>query len=215
MTEGSASPIRVMVVDDHLMVRRGLTTFLKIYNDLQLAGEAADGESAVRLCAEIIPDVILMDLSLPVMEGTTVIKTIRKQFPEVQIIALTSYKEVDLVKKALAAGAIGYLLKDVNARELAQAIRVAHSGRAILSPEITQVMVNNANQPQPPGLDLTTREREVLALMVDGLTNAQMAEKLIVSSSTIKSHVSNILSKLGVASRTEAVAVALKRHIIT
>ena len=215
MTEGTAQPIRVMLVDDHLMVRRGLATFLKVFDDLQLAGEAADGESAVRLCAEILPHVILMDLSLPEMDGTTAIHLIRKQFPQVQIIALTSYKEVELVKKALSAGAIGYLLKDTTALELARAIRAAHSGRATLSPEITQVMVNNASQPPPPGLDLTAREREVLALLIEGLTNSQIAYRLTVSPSTIKSHVSNIFAKLGVNSRTEAVALALKERIIT
>jgi NarL family two-component system response regulator LiaR len=215
MNEKSDTPIRVMLVDDHLMVRRGLATFLKIFDDLQLAGEAADGESAIRLCAEIMPDVILMDMSLPGMDGTMAIRAIRKQFPQVQVIALTSYKEGGLIEKALAAGAIGYLLKDVTARELAQAIRAARSGRATLSPDVAQVLVNNASQPPPPGLDLTAREREVLALLVEGLANSQIAERLTVSPSTIKSHVSNILAKLGVASRTEAVAMALKERILS
>ena len=214
MTSYPSSPIRVMLVDDHLMVRQGLATFLKIFDDLELAGEAADGEDAIRVCAEIIPDVILMDLSLPIMGGITAIQAIRKQFPQIQIIALTSFMEEELIKKALAAGAVGYLLKNVSAHELAQAIRDAHSGRATLSPEVTQVMVNIASQPPPPWHDLTAREREVMALLVEGLTNSQIAERLTVSPSTIKSHVSNILAKLGVASRTEAVALALKKHIL-
>ncbi len=130
------------------------------------------------------------------------------------MIALTSFKEGDLVKNALSAGAIGYLLKDVSADELAEAIRAAHAGRATLSPEAAQALVETANQPPAPGLDLTEREREVLALMVEGLNNTQIAGRLSVSPSTIKSHVSNILSKLGVASRTEAVSLALRNQII-
>lgn len=208
-------PIRVMIVDDYTMVRRGLTTFLKAFDDLELAGEADSGETAIKLCAEVLPDVILMDMVLPAMDGATATHAIREQFPQVQVIALTSYKEGDLIKNALKAGAIGYLLKDVSADDLARAIRAAHSGRATLSPEAAEVLVQAAHQPPPPGLDLTERERDVLALMIEGLNNTQIAGRLHVSPSTIKSHVSNILSKLGVASRTEAVTLALRNHIIT
>ncbi len=214
MTISPSQPIRVMLVDDHTMVRRGLGTFLKVFDDLQLIGEAESGEAAVQLCAEILPDVILMDMVMPDMDGAATTRAIRQQFPEVQVIALTSFKEGDLVKNALEAGAIGYLLKDVSADELAQAIRAAHAGRATLSPEAAQALVETANQPPMPGLDLTEREREVLALMVEGLNNTQIAGKLTVSSSTIKSHVSNVLSKLGVTSRTEAVTLALRNHIV-
>ena len=202
-----------MLVDDHTMVRRGLATFLKVFDDLQLAGEAESGEAAIQLCAEVLPDVILMDMVMPDMDGAAATRVIRQQFPQVQVIALTSFKEGDLVKNALEAGAIGYLLKDVSADELVRAIRAAHAGRATLSPEAAQALVETANQPPAPGLDLTEREREVLALMVEGLNNTQIAGRLTVSSSTIKSHVSNILSKLGVASRTEAVTLALRNHI--
>ncbi len=214
MTDKSSQPIRVMLVDDHTMVRHGLATFLKVFDDLQLAGEAESGEAAIQLCAEIMPDVILMDMVLPLMDGATATRAIRKQFPQVQVIVLTSFKDGELIKNALEAGAIGYLLKDVSADELAQAIRAAHAGRATLSPEVAQALVQNTAQPPAPGLDLTAREREVLALLVEGLNNSEIAEKLTVSPSTIKSHVSNILSKLGVASRTEAVALTLKRHIL-
>jgi NarL family two-component system response regulator LiaR len=214
MTNPASQSIRVMLVDDHTMVRRGLATFLKIFDDLQLAGEADSGEAAIRLCAEVLPDVILMDMVMPDMDGAATTRLIRQQFPQVQVIALTSFKEGDLVKNALEAGAIGYLLKDVSADELAGAIRAAHAGRATLSPEAAQALVETTNQPSAPGLDLTEREREVLALMVEGLNNTQIAGRLMVSSSTIKSHVSNILAKLGVASRTEAVTIALRNHII-
>ena len=214
MSVSSSRPIRVMLVDDHAMVRRGLAAFLKVFDDLQLAGEAESGEAAIQLCAEVLPDVILMDMVMPDMDGAAATRAIRQQFPQVQVLALTSYKEGDLVKNALEAGAIGYLLKDVSADNLAGAIRAAHSGRATLSPQAAQALVETANQPPLPGLDLTEREREVLALMVEGLNNTQIAGKLMVSPSTIKSHVSNILSKLGVESRTEAVTLALRSHLI-
>ena len=215
MTISPSQPIRVMLVDDHTMVRRGLATFLKVFDDLQLAGEAESGADALRLCAEALPDVILMDMVMPDMDGAAATRAIRQQFPQVQVIALTSFKEGDLVKNALEAGAIGYLLKDVSAEELVGAIRAAHAGRATLSPEAAQALVETANQTTAPRLDLTERELDVLALMVEGLNNTQIAGRLSVSPSTIKSHVSNILSKLGVASRTEAVTLALRRGIIT
>src|SRR5512138_1446600 len=214
MTNSPSQPIRVMLVDDHAMVRRGLATFLKIFDDLQLVGEADNGQAAVHLCAEALPDVILMDMVMPDMDGAIATRLIRQQFPRVQVIALTSFKEGDLVKNTLEAGAIGYLLKDVSADELARAIRAAHAGRATLSPEAAQALVETANQPPAPGLDLTEREREVLTLMIEGLNNTQIAGRLTVSASTIKSHVSNILSKLGVTSRTEAVTLTLRNHLI-
>jgi NarL family two-component system response regulator LiaR len=215
MTTSPSKPIRVMLVDDHTMVRRGLATFLKVFDDLQLVGEAENGEAALQLCAEVLPDVILMDMALPTMDGATATHAIRQQFPQVQVIVLTSFKEGELIKKALEAGAIGYLLKDVSADELVGAIRAAHAGRATLSPEAAQALVETANQPPAPGLDLTEREREVLALMIEGLNNTQIAGRLTVSPSTIKSHVSNILAKLGVASRTEAVTLALRNRIVS
>jgi two-component system, NarL family, response regulator LiaR len=214
MTSPLSQPIRVMLVDDHTMVRKGLATFLKIFSDLELVGEAENGIAAIQLCGEILPDVVLMDMVMPGMDGASVTRAIRQQFPSVQVLALTSFKEGDLVKNALEAGAIGYLLKDVSADELAQAIRAAYSGRATLSPEAAQALVQSANQPPDPGLDLTEREREVLILMVEGLNNTQIAGKLIVSPSTVKSHVSNILSKFGVASRTEAVTLALRNGLV-
>ncbi len=207
--------IRVMLVDDHTMVRRGLATFMMVFDDLKLVGEAENGVEAIQLCGEILPDVVLMDMVMPGMDGVRATRAIHEQFPSVQVLALTSFKEGDLVKNALEAGAIGYLLKDVSADELARAIRAAHSGRATLSPEAAQALVQTANQTPAPGLDLTEREREVLALMVEGLNNTQIAGRLTISPSTVKSHVSNILSKFGVASRTEAVTLALRHGIVT
>jgi two-component system, NarL family, response regulator LiaR len=213
MTSSTSHPIRLAIVDDHTMVRRGLATILKVFDDLQLVGEAETGEAAVQLCAKVLPDVILMDMSLPGMDGASATRDIRKKFPQIQVIVLTSFKDGKLIKQALEAGAIGYLLKDVSADDLVQAIRSAHAGRATLSPEAAQSLVETTNLPPAPGLDLTEREREVLTLMIEGLNNVQIAGRLTVSPSTIKSHVSNILSKLGVASRTEAVSLALRNKI--
>lgn len=207
--------IRVLVVDDHAMVRRGLSAFLKAFDDLELAGEAASGSAAVELCTQLQPDVVLMDMVMPDMDGAAATRLLRDKSPSIQVIALTSFTDEILVQSALQAGAIGYLLKDVSADSLAQAIRDAHAGRSTLSPEAAQALVHAASQAPPPGLDLTERERAVLALMVEGLNNTQIAAKLSVSPSTVKSHVSNILSKLGVASRTEAVTLALRSRLIT
>jgi len=207
--------LQVLLVDDHAMVRRGLATFLKAFDDLALAGEAAQGEEAVRRCAEVQPDVVLMDLEMPVMDGVAATRAIRERFPAVRVLALTSFRDEELVQRALQAGAIGYLLKNVSADDLATAIRAAHAGRPTLAPEATQALVRAAAQPPVPGQDLTPREREVLALMVQGLSNTAIAERLVVSPSTAKAHVSSILSKLGVTSRTEAVALAMQHHLVT
>lgn len=209
-------PIRVLLVDDHAMVRSGLGAFIYAFDDLELVGEASNGEEAVRLCQRVEPDVVLMDLKMPVMDGATATGLIREKSPRIQVLALTSFKEKELVEGALQAGAIGYLLKDISADELGNAIRAAVQGKPTLSPEAAQVLIEATRFPADKiGFDLTDREREVLALMVEGLNNNQIAERLIISISTAKFHVSSILSKLGVASRTEAVAVALQNNLVT
>ena len=207
-------PIRVLLVDDHAMVRRGLATFLKVHDDLELAGEAATGEEAIQLCDRLRPDVVLMDLLMPGMHGVEATRAIRRQFPTVQVIALTSFNEEGLIQNALHAGAIGYLLKDVSANELAQAIRTAYTGRGTLSPEVAQTLIHATTQPPALGHNLTARERAVLALLVQGMNNTEIAESLFVSPSTIKSHVSHILAKLEVTGRTEAVALAVRHHLV-
>ena len=188
-----------------------------VFDDLELVGEAGSGREAVRLCEQIQPDVVLMDLVMPEMDGATATRNIRECCPEVQVIALTSFKEQELVQGALEAGAIGYLLKNISADELADAIRAAHAGRPTLAPEATQALIQAsraASEPARPGFDLTDREHEVLELMVEGLTNPEIAGRLVVSRSTVKFHVSSILSKLEVSSRTEAVALALQEKIV-
>ena len=208
--------IRVMLVDDHAVVRSGLSAFLLTYSDLELVGEAADGAEAIAECARVQPDVILMDLVMPRMDGATAIRNIRDSYADVQVIALTSFKEDELVQQSLKAGAIGYLLKNVSADELADAIRAAHAGRPTLAPEAAEALIHTTRSSGTNALghDLTDREREVLELMVQGLNNTEISDKLIVSRSTVKFHVSNILSKLQVSSRTEAVALALQQHLI-
>lgn len=215
MTISSSQPIRVMVVDDHTMVRWGLATLFTVYDDIQLVGEAENGADAIQLCGEIMPDVILMDMVMPGLDGVSATRSIRNLFPQVQVIALTSYKDGDLIKNALEAGAIGYLLKDVSADVLIQAIRAANFGRAILSQEVLQAIFQTANSLKASDFNLTSREREILTMMIEGLNNKQIAIKLTVSLSTIKSHVSKILSKLGVESRTEAVMLAMRNHIVS
>lgn len=204
--------IRLLIVDDHAMVRRGLATFLKASPNLELVGEAGNGSDALRLCGEVHPDVVLMDLMMPEMSGIEAINAIRKDFPNVNIIALTSFQDEHLVKAALRAGATSYLLKNVSAERLATAIRATQAGMPIMSPEVTDIFMDR----KPDYFaDLTQREREVLISMIDGLSNEEIAQQLVLSASTIKNHVSSILAKLDVNSRAKAVNLALKHHLIT
>ena len=212
MSEKTA--IRVMIVDDHALVRSGLEAFLLVQKDLKLVAQAKNGQQAISLCAEALPDVVLMDLLMPGMSGIETICQIKQQFPHVQCIALTSYKDEELVQGALKAGAMGYLLKDVSSDELANAIRSAYAGRPALAPEAAQVLIQMSTKGPALGADLTDREREVLLLMVDGLNNQEIAAHLVISTGTVKFHVSNILSKLNVTTRTEAVSLALQQHLV-
>jgi len=206
--------IKVLLVDDHTVVRSGLSKFLMVNKDLKLVGEAADGAEAVQLVSLRKPDVVLMDLMMPGMDGITATREIHKKHPEVRVIALTSFAEQNMVQGALQAGAVGYLQKNVTAKELGNAIRSACAGRMTLSPEAAQALAQSVAQPQIPGEQLTERERDVLKCMVEGLNNNEIAERLVVSLGTVKFHISNIFHKLGVDSRVEAVKLALEQKLV-
>jgi NarL family two-component system response regulator LiaR len=207
--------IKVMLVDDHNVVRSGLATFIKAYEDLELVGEAKNGHEALILCHQNKPDVILMDLIMPEMDGIAATRAILTDCPEIKIIAMTSFEDEQLVQGVLAAGAISYLIKNVTSDELAKAIRDAVSGRSTLSPEAARVLVQATRPTKQPLIDLTEREMEVLNLVAQGQSNQQIAEALVISLATVKAHISNILSKLQVSSRAEATAYAVKHKLVS
>ena len=208
--------IRLLIVDDHKVVLNGLRIFISLYDDIELVAEAKNGRLALEQCAQYQPDVVLMDLVMPVMDGPTAIQHIRERFPAIQVIALTSFEEEELVQRAMAAGAISYLYKNVEEEELIDTIRAAHEGRSVLATEAIQALVNQANAREDlDSVDLLTpREEEILTLIAQGMTNPQIAERLVISTSTVHFHVHNILAKLQVQTRTEAVAVAIKKKLI-
>lgn len=207
--------IKVMIVDDHSVVRSGLGAFLMAIDDLELVGEASCGEEAVQKASEVKPDVILMDLKMQGMGGVAAIRTIKHNEPKIKIIALTSYIDDGLVQGALQAGANGYLMKNVQADEMANAIRSAAVGRLTLSPEASEALSESSEYPMFPAEDLTDRERDVLKLLTEGLSNNEIAERLIISPSTVKYHIGNIYTKLGVDSRVAAVSIAIQRQLIS
>jgi two-component system, NarL family, response regulator LiaR len=210
----SEKTIRILLVDDHAVVRSGLSKFLLVNKDLELVAEAGDGAEAVTMVSLHKPDVVLMDLMMPGMDGITATREIHQKFPQVKVIALTSFSEQNMVQGALQAGAAGYLQKNVTAVELANAIRSAYAGRMTLSPEAAQVLAESVTQPHLPGNELTERERDVLKCMVEGLNNNEIAERLVVSLGTVKFHISNIFQKLGVDSRVEAVKMSIERKLV-
>jgi NarL family two-component system response regulator LiaR len=209
-----AQTIRVLIADDHEIIRTGLVYSLRAFHDLELVGEADSGQEALRLCSETQPDVVLLDMRMPGMDGVQTAQAIRDEHPQVQVLALTSFYDKQLVRQAMQAKAAGYLVKGIAASELAEAIRVAHAGQTILSPEAAEALFP-PDEPRPAvGHDLTPREREVLALLARGLSNAEIAQRLTITVSTAKHHVRAILSKLGTPNRAGAVATALPHGLI-
>ncbi len=213
--QGSAGPIRVVVVDDHELVRSGLGSILQLYADIELVGQAESGEAAVSVCRELRPDVVLMDIVMPGMNGITATTEILRICPGARVLALTSFSDIERIESALSAGATGYLMKDVSGDQLAEAIRDAHAGRATLAPEAAETLIHAVKtRDDANGHDLTSRERQVLALMAQGLTNPEIADRLTISLSTVKTHVSTIIAKLGVSSRTEAATTAVRNRLV-
>jgi len=205
---------RVLIVDDHAMVRRGLAAILQTQTDFELAGEASDGEQGLLMYEHTLPDVVLMDLMMPRMDGVATILKLRARHPQAKIIALTSFSSDDLVQQALQAGAVSYLIKNTSSEDLVRAIRTAREGKRTLAPEAADALIHAVNKERTPGSDLTQRERDVLVLMVTGLNNADIGVRLSLSTATIKFYVSTILSKLGVSNRIEAVVLAVKHGIV-
>jgi DNA-binding NarL/FixJ family response regulator len=212
-------PVKVFVVDDHAVVRRGLRAYLESVDDMEVVGEAADGQEALdgiaaRVGAGRPPDVVLMDLLMPGMDGVAATAAITEHYPELAVVAMTSFTQADMVHGALQAGAAGYLLKDAEADEVAAAIRAACRGEVHLDPAIAKQLTRSLVAPEPQAADaLTDREREVLVLVAKGLSNQQIADSLVISERTARTHVSNILGKLGVASRTQAALLAIREGI--
>ena len=214
-----ATKLRILLADDHNVVRAGLRALIDAQEDMEVVGEAADGQEALEGIAALVaagqpPDVALMDLLMPGMDGVTATAAITQRHPEMEVVAMTSFTQADLVHGALQAGAAGYLLKDAEADEVAAAIRAARRGEVHLDPAIAKQLTRSLVDPKPQTVNaLTDREREVLALVAKGLSNQQIADTLVISERTARTHVSNILSKLGVASRTQAALLAIREGI--
>ena len=206
--------IEVIIVDDHPIVRYGLQTVLFTFDDISVIGEAGNGLDAVALCAETQPDVILMDIVMPGMNGVETTRVILERYPQIKVIVLTSFQNQDLVQGALEAGAVGFLLKDTPKEILGDAIRSAYAGRSILSLEATQALIRAKTSPPKPGHDLSPREREVLALVVEGLSNDEIADRLMISANTVRKHVSACMAKLGAANLAQAAAEAVRHEIV-
>jgi DNA-binding NarL/FixJ family response regulator len=206
--------IRILIADDHSVVRQGLRMFLALDSELDVVGEAGNGKEALELAHRLQPDVVLMDLLMPVMDGITATGAIRRELPDVEVLALTSVLEDDKVVGAIRAGAIGYLLKDTEADELRSAIKAAASGQVQLSPKAAARLMREVNAPDSPEV-LTERETEVLRLMASGQANKEIARTLKIGEKTVKTHVSNILGKLGVQSRTQAALYAVRIGLVS
>jgi two-component system, NarL family, response regulator LiaR len=211
-----AEPIQVLIVDDHAVVREGLRAFLQTQEGMNVAGEAADGNEALEAATRLRPDVILMDLVMPELDGVTAMRTLRERVPDARVIVLTSFLDEDKLLPALRAGAAGYLLKNAEPKELARAVRSAHAGEALLDPVVAARLVETlaADGERDPIDRLTPREREVLVLIGRGFPNKRIARELGVTEKTVKTHVGHVLAKLGVTDRTQAAVLAVRAGLV-
>jgi NarL family two-component system response regulator LiaR len=213
-----AEPIRVMIVDDHAVVREGLRTFLQLQDGIEVVGEAADGREAIELGPRLSPDVVLMDLVMPRLDGVRAMRALRERVPEARVIVLTSFLDDERLMPAVQAGAAGYLLKDVEPAELARAVRAAHAGEALIDPTVAAQLLRTLSAPRMAvagdGEQLTRREREVLELIAAGRSNKRIAVELGIAEKTVKTHVGHVLAKLGVSDRTQAALLAVQQGLV-
>jgi NarL family two-component system response regulator LiaR len=212
--EEQPKTIRVVIADDHALVRSGLQSILALFHDIELVAQASSGAEAIRMTEQTEPDVVLMDLMMPGMNGAAATEEILRRRPGTKVLALTSFSDEELIENTLRAGAIGYLMKNVSGDQLAEAIRAASQGKSTLAPEAAEALIHAVALRDSAGMTLTRRERQVLALMAEGLTNAEIGDRLVISLSTAKTHVSNIITKLGVSTRTEAATLAVRHRLI-
>ena len=206
--------IKVVVADDHPLVRHGIKTVFEAYDDIDLVAEAENGKEAMEMVEKHSPDIVLMDLVMPVLDGVEATVQLLNRHPDLKIIVLTSFNDMDLIKKSLKAGAISYILKNISGALLVKTIRDIYKGKFILSPQVTKILLSEVRDSPDENFKLTVREKEILTLVVEGLSNKEISKRLFLSNSTVQFHVSNILSKLRVSKRTEAVYVALKQKLV-
>jgi two-component system, NarL family, response regulator LiaR len=206
--------IKVIVVDDHPLVRHGIKTVFEAYDDIEMVAEAENGKEAIEICAKHKPDVVIMDMVMPILDGAEATSQLIKRFPDIKVIALTSFNDKDLIKKSLKAGAVSFILKNVSGAKLVKVIKDVYRGNYVLSPNATKILLTELREKTDDNIKLTKREKEILTHIVEGLSNKEIAKRLFLSNSTIQFHVSNILSKLGVSKRTEAAYLALKQKLV-
>ncbi len=206
--------IKVIIADDHPLVRHGIKTVLEAYDEISLVGEAENGKELIEICEKLKPDIVLMDLVMPIIGGVEATSRLIERWPDIKVIVLTSFNDMELIKKSLKAGAVSYILKNISSAKLVKTIKDVYSGKFVLSSKATRILLSELREKESKNITLTGREKEILILMVEGLSNKEIAKRLFLSNSTVQFHVSNILSKLGVSKRTEAVYHALKQKLV-
>lgn len=206
--------IRVVVADDHPLVRHGIKTVFEAYDDIEVVAEAENGKEVIEICEKYKPDIVIMDMVMPILDGAEATSQLINKFPDIKVIALTSFNDKDLIKKSLKAGAISFILKNITGAKLVKTIKDVYKGKYELSTYATKILLTELREKNDDNINLTKREKEILTLIVEGLSNKEIAKRMFLSNSTIQFHVSNVLSKLGVSKRTEAAYLALKQKLV-